>query len=91
MYIIASFDCRFKTNQENIEMILQHFGLRRIQSSLYAGKIENDERETLVKNVEKIIRKKDSFLIFPLCRNCFSKKECCGRELKFKDDLYRVY
>lgn len=31
MYMMASFDCKFKTNQENIERILQHFGLRKIQ------------------------------------------------------------
>lgn len=43
MYMIASFDCRFKTNKEKIEKRLQHFGLRKIQSTLYAGELENNE------------------------------------------------
>ena len=91
MYIIASFDCKFKTNKENIEKTLQHYGLRKIQTTLYAGEMENDERELMVKNITDIIRKNDSFLIIPICRNCYLKKEHCGREIKFKNDLYRVY
>lgn len=91
MYIITSFDCKFKTNQENIEKILQHFGLRKIQSTLYVGELENNERDQLEKNLKEIIKEKDSILIFPICQNCFSKKGCGGREIKFKSDLYRMY
>lgn len=91
MYMIATFDCRFKTNQENIEKILQHYGLRKIQSSLYAGELSNNERETLVKSIDEIVRNNDSVLIMPICQNCYSKKEYCGREIKFKNDLFRVY
>ena len=91
MYMIASFDCKFKTNQEKIERILQHFGLRKIQDSLYAGELENSERETLVKSIDEIIKEKDSVLVIPICQNCYLKKENCGREIKFKSDLYRVY
>ena len=89
MYMIASFECKFKTNQENIEKILQHFGLRKIQSSLYAGELENNEREMLVNNINEIIKEQDNVLIIPICQNCYSKKECSGREIKFKNDLYR--
>ena len=91
MYIIASLDCRFKTNRAKIENIIEHFGLRKIQKSLYAGEIENNEREILVENINNIIKEYDSILIIPICQNCFSKKEYCGREIKFKNDLYRVY
>ena len=51
MYTIATVDCKFKTNQENIEGILQHFGLRKIQPTLYAGDLDNNERETLMINM----------------------------------------
>ena len=47
--------------------------------------------ETLVKNIDEIIKEKDSFLIIPICQNCCSKMKHCGREIKFKNDLYRVY
>lgn len=91
MYMIASFDCKFKTNQEHIENTLQHFGLRKIQDALYVGELDNIERDRLAENIAEIIRENDSVLIIPICQNCYSKKEFCGREIKFKNDLYRVY
>ena len=89
--MIASLDCKFKTNQKNIENILQHYGLRKIQGSLYAGELSNDERKDLCENISEIIRENDSVLIIPICENCYSKKQISGREIKFKNDLYRVY
>ena len=55
------------------------------------GDLENNERDQLEKNLKEIIKEKDSALIFPICQNCFSKKGCSGREIKFKIDLYRMY
>ena len=91
MYMITIFDCKFKTNLEKIERTLQHYGLRKIQSSLYAGELDNDDWETLAKNIDEIIRENDSVLMIPLCQKCYSKKKSSGREIKFKNDLYRVY
>ncbi len=62
MYIIASIDCKFKTNNENIECILLHYGLRKIQDSLYAGDLANDERKEMGKKISENIGKKDSAL-----------------------------
>jgi len=89
--MIASFDCKFKTNQENIENVLQHYGLRKIQSSLYAGDLSNDERKDFSENISQFTRENDSVLIIPICENCYTKKQTAGREIKFKNDLYRVY
>ena len=91
MYMLASLNCKFKTNQENIENIFQHYRLRKIQSSLYAGDLNNDERQNLCENISKIIRENDNVLIIPVCESCYSKKEICGRKIKFRDDLFRVY
>ena len=91
MYMLASFDCKFKSNRENIENIFQHYGLRKIQSSLYVGDLKNDERKDLCNNISKIIRENDNVLIIPICQSCYSKKEICGRKIKFRDELLRVY
>ena len=64
MYTIATFDCKFKTNKENIEKVLQHYGLRKVQSSLYLGELDNNEREQLFEIVNEIIKENDSFLCF---------------------------
>lgn len=89
--MIASLDSKFKTNRENIESIFQHYGLRRIQSSLYAGDLSNSEREELGENISKIIKDTDNVLIIPICQSCYFKKKSCGRKIKFKDELYRVF
>lgn len=91
MYIMISLDCKFKTNLENIERVLQHYGLRKIQSSLYAGEMNNNERENMAKNINYIIRETDNVLMMPICKNCYEKKVSIGREIKFRDELYRVY
>lgn len=91
MYMIASFDCKFKTNPQNIEKTFQHYGLRKIQSSLYAGDLNNDERQELTENISRIIRENDNVLIISICQNCYSKKESSGRKIKFKEELYKVF
>ena len=91
MYTIVSFDCKFKGSRKNVERTLQHYGLRKLQPSLYAGDLENGERETLTESISKIVKQTDSVLIVPICQSCFSKKEKFGREIKFDNDLYRVY
>ena len=47
MYMIASLDCKFKTNQKNIENVLQHYGLRKIQSSIYTGDLNMMKKKDL--------------------------------------------
>lgn len=91
MYMIIILDCKFKTNMKNIERILQYYGLRKIQSSLYAGDLNNNERKNLSENISKIIKDTDNVLIMPICQTCYSKKEICGRKIKFKEELYKVF
>ena len=75
MYTIAIFDVNFKTNKEKIENILRHFGLRKIQTSTYIGKLSKDELTVFKKEIERTIREKDSLLILPICDKCYSKKK----------------
>ena len=89
--MVSGFDCKFKTNLKNIERILQHYGLRKIQNSLYSGDLKNDERKDLAKNISEIIRDADNVLIMPVCQSCYSKKEICGREIRFQEELYKVF
>lgn len=91
MYMLTSFDCKFKTNKENIERILQHYGLRKIQSSLYAGDLNNDERKNLCKNISKIIQEKDNVLIIPVCESCYSKKGFVEILFDFCKNFLKIY
>ena len=89
--MLVSIDAKFKTNKENIEHCLQHYGLRKIQSSLYAGDLDKNERKDLNININNIVKDTDNVLIIPLCQSCYSKKESCGRKIKFKNELYKVF
>lgn len=91
MYIIAIFDVNFKTNKEKTEKVLRHFGLRKIQTNTYIGKLNSMELTIFKKEIELVIRQKDSLLILPVCDKCYSKKETFGREINFTEDLYRVF
>ena len=91
MKTIISLDCKFKTNKEKIENILQHYGLRKIQSSLYMGELDKNERHDVVGDINEKIKEKDSVLLIPICQSCYTKKEICGREIKFENELYKVF
>ena len=65
--------------------------LERFKAHYMLGELDNDDWETLAKNIDEIIRENDSVLMIPLCQKCYSKKKSSGREIKFKNDLYRVY
>ena len=49
MYTIVIFEVNFKTNKEKIENILRHFGLRKIQTNTYIGKLNNTDLTILKK------------------------------------------
>lgn len=91
MYTIAIFDVNFKTNKENIENILRHFGFRKIQTNTYIGKLDKTDSTIFKKEIELATREKDSLLILPICDKCYSKKETFGREINFSEKLYRVF
>ena len=73
--MIASLDCEFKTNRQNIEKVLQHYGLRKIQSSLYAGDLSNNERKDLSENIFQITRENDSVLIVQILKTATLKSK----------------
>lgn len=78
MYMLVSFDIKFKTNREKIERVFECLGLRKIQNELYIGEMDNKEQNNLVEKINAIIKDYDSVLIMPICQNCYLKKETCG-------------
>lgn len=88
MFIVAIYDIKFKSNKEKIEQIFLHYGMRKIQETTFIGNIETNN---LKNDITQIIKEKDSVLLIPMCKSCYSKKEILGRKLKFKEDLYRIF
>ena len=56
MYVIVSLDVKFKTNLEKIERIIEYYGLRKIQNTLYVGELDNNERNSLKESIDNVIK-----------------------------------
>lgn len=89
MFIIVTYDIKFKTNREKIESIFLHYGMRKIQENAFID--NNIEFINLKKDINEFIKETDSVLLIPICKSCYNKKEVLGKELKFKEDLYRIF
>lgn len=89
MFIIVTYDIKFKTNREKIENIFLHYGMRKIQENTFIA--NNIEVINLKKDINEFIKETDSVLLIPICKSCYNKKEVLGKELKFKEDLYRIF
>lgn len=55
------------------------------------GDLNNNERKNLSENISEFIKDTDNVLIIPVCQTCYSKKEICGRKIKFQEELYKVF
>ena len=52
--------------------------------------LNNNERQKVSENISRIIRENDNVLIIPLCQICYSKKQTCGRKIRFKEAVHGV-
>ena len=91
MRVFVSFEIKFKTNQEKILSILKHFGFNRIQNNLYFTDMDFDELFLMKSQIMESIREYDSIIIIPICKSCYEKTNVFGRNLKFQDDLYKIF
>lgn len=91
MKVLVSFEIKFKTNKEKIISILKHFGFRRMQENLYFGDVEYDELYAMQSDIMENIREYDSILTIPICKSCYLKLNVFGRNLSFRDELYKIF
>lgn len=91
MNLILSFDIKFKINKENLLKILRHYGFKRIQESLYYAEIENNQFNNICDEIMENIKENDSIIIIPLCKSCYGKLNLFGRNIRFEEDLYRIF
>lgn len=71
MLIFVSYDISENKSRTNLIKKLRHFGLHRIQKSLFAGVLNLNERMDLLNDLEIFLSSdKDSIIMFPICENC---------------------
>jgi CRISPR-associated protein Cas2 len=73
MLTFVSYDISEDKSRNHLIKKLMHFGLHRIQKSLFAGNLDLNERIDLSNELEIFLSsEKDSIMIFPICESCKS-------------------
>ena len=71
MLTLVAYDISENKNRTDLIKKLRHFGLHRIQKSLFAGDLDLNERLDLLDELEIFLSSnKDSIMMFPICENC---------------------
>jgi len=71
MLIFVSYDISENKNRNDLIKKLRHFGLYRVQKSLFAGNLDLNERMNLLDTIEVFLSSdRDSVIMLPCCENC---------------------
>lgn len=71
MLTVVVYDISDNTSRSNLIKQLQHFGLHRIQKSVFIGYLDLESRLDLSENFELYLSSdKDSVILFPFCESC---------------------
>ena len=71
MLTVVVYDISDNTSRSYLIKKLQHYGLKRIQKSVFTGYLNADERIDLSDEIDAYLSKDtDSIIIFPSCKNC---------------------
>ena len=88
MLTIVTYDISDNTTRSYYIKKLQSYGLYRIQKSVFAGHLTNDERLDLAEESKSFLSSgNDSIIIFSLCKNCKDAILYCGEVYIPEDDL----
>jgi CRISPR-associated protein Cas2 len=71
MLVFVAYDISENKSRNNLIKRLRHFGLHRIQKSLFAGNLSLDDRFDLNEDIDMYLSsEKDSIIITPVCESC---------------------
>ena len=82
-----------QTNDRNkVIKILQHYGLKRIQKSAFAGYLDNKQRDTIQTELGHYTKEeKNSIIIIPLCESCEEKIKYSGEiKMPIENEEYEI-
>lgn len=71
MLTVVTYDISDNTSRTYLIKKLRHFGLKRLQKSVFVGYLEINERLELADELDSFLSKEtDSIIILPMCENC---------------------
>ena len=91
MLTVVVYDISDNTSRLYLIKKLQHYGLKRIQKSVFIGYLQLKERLDLAEDIDTYLSKDtDSIIILPLCNTCKDSILLVGdAEIPNNDLIYR--
>lgn len=91
MLTVVVYDISDNTSRLYLIKKLQHYGLKRIQKSVFIGYLKLKERLDLAEDIDTYLSKDtDSIIILPLCSTCKDSILLVGdAEIPNNDLIYR--
>lgn len=87
MLTVVTYDISDNTERTRFIKVLQHYGLKRLQKSVFIGYLEIKDRLDLAEEFEKYLSSpKDSIVLFPLCENCKDSILLDGEEIEIPQE-----
>ena len=71
MLVFVAYDISEDKSRNDLIKRLRHFGLHRVQKSLFAGILTLEERFDLIDDIEIYLSSdKDNIIVMPICESC---------------------
>jgi CRISPR-associated protein Cas2 len=76
MLVLVVYDISENKSRSSLIKKLQHFGLHRIQKSVFVGNLEFKSKIDLIADIDfHLSSENDSIIIMPVCKSCKSSIE----------------
>ena len=92
MITIIIYDISQTNDRNKVIKILQHYGLKRIQKSAFAGYMDSQQRDSIYNELEPYTNEeKNSIILIPLCDTCENKIRYHGQiKMPIENEDYEI-
>ncbi len=91
MLTVIIYDIEETKNRNDLIKKLRHYGLKRIQKSVFSGYLDQEKRNKIKNEIEEnILSEKDSIIQLEICENCKDRITAIGNN-KIPSDKEEEY
>jgi len=79
MFYVVAYDMPDTGRRNKVFNLLKGYGIH-TQYSVFECELDDKEFAAMMRKLEKLIdRNEDDIKVYPLCKSCVEKVECCGK------------
>ena len=91
MLTVIIYDIEETKNRNDLIKKLRHYGLKRIQKSVFSGYLDQEKRNKIKNEIEEnMLSEKDSIIQLEICENCKDRITAIGNN-KIPSDKEEEY